>query len=127
MKKTGPMRLLPDSLLEKTAGMLRAIAHPDRIRILEVLESRRMAPVHEITAALDVPQDAVSHHLKKMKAAGLLCAERRQKEIWYAILDPDALTILGCIRKKGRRGGGRGDGACRAMCSRAGRFRMEGS
>ena len=84
--------------------MLRAIAHPDRIRIVEALETRRAAPVHALTGALGLPQAAVSHHLARMKAAGLLRAERRQREVWYAIADPDALTILECIRKKGRRG-----------------------
>ena len=91
---------LPAELLQKMAGVLAVLAHPARLRIVEILQAEGEAPVHRITDRLALPQAAASHHLNKMKAAGLLAAERRQKEVWYRIAEPSTLTILDCIRKK---------------------------
>ena len=92
---------LPMPLLERMADVLKVLAHPHRLRVIEVLESASEAPVHEIVMALGLSQAATSHHLNRMRRAGLISAQRRGKEIWYRIADPDSLTILGCIRKKG--------------------------
>ena len=94
---------LPAEWLEKMANALGVLAHPHRLRIIETLEARAEAPVHEIMKALALPQAAVSHHLNRMKAAGIIASERRQKEMWYRIADQDSLTILNCIRKKKER------------------------
>jgi len=92
---------LPMPLLEKMADVLRTLAHPHRLRIIEMLESASEAPVHEIMEVLGLPQTTASHHLNKMRRSGLISAQRRGKEIWYRIADPDSLTILECIRRKG--------------------------
>lgn len=97
MKKNG----LSLELLERTADMLRLLAHPYRLRVIEYLEGRHDgAPVMDIQAHVDLPHAATSQHLNQMKRAGLLKSERHGKEVWYAINDPRTLTILGCIRKK---------------------------
>lgn len=85
--------------LERMAQVLRLLAHPHRLKIVELLE-RKPAPVHSLVTALDLPQGTVSQHLNQMRRLGLVTAERRSKEVWYKIADPRALTILGCIRKK---------------------------
>jgi DNA-binding transcriptional ArsR family regulator len=41
--------------------------------------------VSEIVAATDVAQPTVSHHLKILKSAGLVTAERRGKEVYYTL------------------------------------------
>jgi DNA-binding transcriptional ArsR family regulator len=86
--------------LERTAAVLRVLAHADRLRIVERLETGGPQPVHMLVEALGLAQAAASHHLGRMRAAGLLRVERRGKESWYAIDDARALTILNCIRKK---------------------------
>jgi len=91
---------LPVALLERMAVMLRVLAHPHRLKIIELLEDVQSAPVSWIHGALDLPQAATSQHLNHMKRAGLLKSSRHGKEVWYEIADPRALTILGCIRKK---------------------------
>ncbi len=90
---------LPWPFLERMADVLRVMAHAQRLRLVELLENRE-APVHELTAALGVPQATVSQHLNRMRAVGLMASERRGKEVWYRIANPDALTILGCMRKR---------------------------
>jgi ArsR family transcriptional regulator len=62
--------------LEKT---LKALADKNRIRILKLLEKKRMC-VCELASVLKVTQPNVSKHLKKLKSAGLICDE--QKGFW---------------------------------------------
>ena len=84
------------------AQVLRLLAHPDRLRIIEILEGGAV-PVHGVVDALGLPQAATSQHLNQMKRVGLVGAERRGKEVWYTIADPRSLSILNCIRGKGGR------------------------
>lgn len=91
--------LLSIEELERMAQVLRLLAHPHRLKLIELLE-RNPAAVHSLVASLDLPQGTVSQHLNQMRRLGLVAAERRGKEVWYKIADPRALTILGCIRKK---------------------------
>ena len=91
---------LPAELLERMAATLRVLAHPQRLRIVEILQSDREAPVHMLVARLGSPQAAVSQHLNHMRRSGLLRGVRRGKEVWYSIAEPSAITVLDCIRKK---------------------------
>lgn len=90
--------------LGRMADVLRLLAHPHRLKIIETLESGA-APVHQIVETLGVPQATASQHLNQMRRLGLVEAERRGKEVWYRIADERTITILSCIRKK--RGGKR--------------------
>jgi len=92
---------LEPALLARMAERLRVLAHADRLRVVEILERRTEAPVLEIAGELGLPQANVSTHLTKMRRAGLIACTRRGKQVWYRIADPNALTILACIRKKG--------------------------
>ncbi|MBT3193870.1 MAG: winged helix-turn-helix transcriptional regulator [Verrucomicrobia bacterium] len=87
-------------LLERMADVLRVLAHRDRLRIIEHLDLHGTQPVSSLVKALGMPQATVSHHLSRMKVAGLVAAERRERHVWYSIADPNSLTILNCIRKK---------------------------
>lgn len=82
------------------AERLKVLAHPHRLKIVEILHGCEEAPVHEIMSRVPLPQATASHHLNAMRRAGLIRADRRGKEVWYRIADPDSLTILDCIRKK---------------------------
>jgi len=90
---------LPIELLERTAAMLKVLAHPHRLKIIEMLEAHHHLPVSRIQVNLALSQAATSQHLGHMKKVGLLTSSRRGKEVWYAIHDRRALTILDCIRK----------------------------
>lgn len=99
LKQTPKSKSLPVALLERMAITLRVLAHPQRLKVIELLEMEKEAPVSRIQQAIKLPQAATSQHLNHMKRVGLLVSERRGKEVWYAIADRRAITILGCIRK----------------------------
>jgi len=83
--------------LQKAAETLKILAHPQRLRLIEILERETAMPVHVLMEETGFPQAVVSQHLNQMRRVGLLSAERRGKEMWYSITDPRALSILNCI------------------------------
>lgn len=95
------MKDLSIDLLNRLADTLKLLAHPQRLKIIEILQREREAPVHLLTERLGLAQAATSHHLTRMRRVGLLACERHGKEVWYSIADNRALAILDCVRKKG--------------------------
>ena len=57
---------------ERLAVRLKALAHPARLRILDVLAARGTCVCGEIVEVLPLAQATVSQHLKTLKEAGLL-------------------------------------------------------
>ena len=83
--------------LERVAEVLRLLAHPQRLCIVELLDRAGEAPVHTITDALGLRQAVVSQHLNAMRRIGLVAARRRGKEVWYTIADQRSVKVLRCI------------------------------
>jgi ArsR family transcriptional regulator, arsenate/arsenite/antimonite-responsive transcriptional repressor len=69
--------------------LLRSIADRHRLQILNMLVRADGAPVCvcEFTAALDVPQQNVSYHLKQLVDAGLISRARRGRYSYYTLVD----------------------------------------
>lgn len=88
-------------LFERVSEVLKVLAHPHRLKIIEVLEREESAPVFEIAADIGLPQAATSQHLNHLKRAGIVAADRRGKEVWYSISDRRSISVLKCIREKG--------------------------
>ena len=57
--------------LARMAKVLKLLAHPYRLKIIDLLESADSAPVHALVEKLDLPQALTSGHLKKMRRVGL--------------------------------------------------------
>ena len=86
--------------LARMAKVLKLLAHPYRLKIVDILETEGPVPVHALMERLDLPQAVVSNHLQKMLRAGLVACQRRGKEVWYSVGDRRSLTILNCMRTK---------------------------
>jgi ArsR family transcriptional regulator, zinc-responsive transcriptional repressor len=86
--------------LARMAQVLKLLAHPHRLKIIDLLESEGDAPVHQLMARLELPQSATSGHLNLMRRIGLVDGARRGKEVWYSIGDRRSLAILNCMRSK---------------------------
>ena len=85
--------------LDRVAGVLKLLAHPHRLKIIEILEDSDGIPVHQIVERLDLPQAATSQHLNQMRRMGVVEAVRHGREVWYRIADERSVSILNCIRK----------------------------
>ncbi len=90
--------MLPTEALDRAAGMLRVLAHPHRLRIVEILLEGRHS-VGELAQMLQLAPNAVSQHLNQMKAFGILTSERDGRTVYYRVIDPNAMTLIACIRK----------------------------
>lgn len=90
---------LPIDKLEQVANVLKAIAHPVKLEILEVLEQSEPLTVSEIREQVsnEVEQSMLSHHLIKMKDKGVLKSEKKGKQVYYSITDRQILKIFDCI------------------------------
>lgn len=91
---------IPMEVLDQAASVLRVLAHPHRLRIVELLSSGPRA-VSDLVKELGLAQNAVSQHLNFMKAHGILASERHGRHVSYRVDNPHATTVLGCIRKHG--------------------------
>ena len=95
MPKT--LELMPDEILESAAECLRVMAHPVRLRVVEVLTQGRYA-VHELAQICEVAPHQMCEHLRLMKGWGLLASEREGRTVFYSILSPRLPRLLKCIR-----------------------------
>lgn len=79
---------------EATANLFKALADPTRVRLVNLLaNSTNPVCVCELNAHFDLRQPTMSHHLKKLVAAGLL--KREQRGTWaYFSLDHESLRQL---------------------------------
>lgn len=81
--------LLPAGQVDGLSTLFKALADPARLQILHMLKAAsEPVCVCDVTAALDLGQPTISHHLAKLKDAGLVTSERRGIWAFYR-LDPD--------------------------------------
>ena len=95
-RTTTDARLRIDARLLDDARLLNAIADPTRLDILRQLAAGECCAC-DIAACYDLRQPTVSHHLKVLRDAGWLDAERRGTWIWYSLRPPaaDRLRAIG--------------------------------
>ncbi len=68
----------------RCATYLKALADPQRLRIVQCLQSGPMT-VSDIAALLEIDLANASHHLRLMRAAELLSSQRDGKHIYYSL------------------------------------------
>ena len=95
-------RPLPEEFLQSMAEVIKLIGHPLRLRILEFLDLNGECTVSRILAGISAPQSAVSQHLNRMRAAGIVACRREGRQMLYRIGAVNAVTILNCLRTKYR-------------------------
>lgn len=67
---------------ELLARIAKSLAHPERIRIIELFAERRPLMAHEIAAHSTLAQSTVSEHLQILRRAGLLSVKRDGPRTW---------------------------------------------
>ncbi|MGF1437411.1 ArsR/SmtB family transcription factor [Bacillus thuringiensis] len=88
MKKT--------NITEEDVEILKIMAHPICLRIVNELSKHNTFNVSQLTKVLEIPQSSVSQHLSKMKGK-VLKAERKGLEIYYSIHNNKATQIVGIL------------------------------
>jgi DNA-binding transcriptional ArsR family regulator len=85
--------------LEKAANLLKAIAHPMRIAIMQYLDGGKQLSVTEIHEYLNIEQSTTSHHLGILKDKGVLGSKRDCKNTYYFIKNENLSNIIECVNK----------------------------
>lgn len=86
-------------MFEKKAEKLKALAHPQRLCIVNGLIEGG-CNVTKIQECMNLPQSTVSQHLAKLKAAGIIDGERNGLEICYRVIDEDIINIVKILLKE---------------------------
>lgn len=74
--------------------LLKALAAPTRLAIVSHLSADGPLCVHELVARLAVSQPLVSQHLRVLRAAAIVTAERRGREVAYTLADEHVAHIV---------------------------------
>ncbi|TCQ74720.1 ArsR family transcriptional regulator [Ochrobactrum sp. BH3] len=80
--------------LNKLSQTLSALANPIRLSIVEHLQKRDMC-VGALAEVLGLSQSALSHHLKKLKKAGLVKMRKDRQMHYYALTTTLTTSFLG--------------------------------
>lgn len=83
-------------LYEARAGIIKALAHPSRLFIVDML-NRSPRTVGELTEMIGADTSTVSKHLSVLKNAGLVDDEKQGTSVIYSLKTPCILNFIGCI------------------------------
>lgn len=83
--------------LEKAAFILKAVAHPLRLAVLELLAINDSMSVGDICERLHCEQSLMSHHLINMKLKGILGSTKEGLSVNYFLKQKDVILLIKCI------------------------------
>lgn len=93
------LRLTNLAALGQAAECLRVLAHPHRLRMIQMLLQDDF-PVGELASACDLPTAMASEHLRLMQRCGFLTSEREGRKVFYRVSEPHLKQILKCIEER---------------------------
>lgn len=96
-KKT--LKLSDLDALEQAAECLKTLAHPHRLRMVQMLMQDDFT-VGELAEACGIPSHMASEHLRLMQRCGFLASEKDGRRRYYRIVEPHLKNILACIEKR---------------------------
>ncbi|MEA5405230.1 metalloregulator ArsR/SmtB family transcription factor [Arcicella sp. DC2W] len=83
--------------MEKAAYILKTVAHPIRLAIIDLLSQEEQMGVNDICKILDCEQSLVSHHLINMKLRGILKSQKDGLNVYYELKEKEITKLLACI------------------------------
>ncbi len=86
--------------IRNAARVLRAIGHPERLRIVEALEGSSKS-VKVLMRELGLSQVSVSKHLAELKKHRIVRSRAESNFRHYSITYPNVIHILNCLRTHG--------------------------
>jgi len=92
-------RLTSLDALGQAAECLRTLAHPHRLRIVQMLLGGRYA-VGELAEACGIPSHMASEHLRLMQRCGFLAVQREGRCVYYTVAEPHLASIMACIESR---------------------------
>jgi DNA-binding transcriptional ArsR family regulator len=78
---------------EKSSELLKAIAHPVRLQIIDRLRDGN-CNVTSLYKGLKLPQSTVSQHLARLKSAGVISGIRNGNEVTYKLANDEIKNVF---------------------------------
>lgn len=85
--------------LGQAAECLRILAHPHRLRMVQMLLQGRYT-VGDLADACDIASHMASEHLRLMQRTGLLSNQKAGRTVYYEIAEPHLANIMACIEAR---------------------------
>jgi DNA-binding transcriptional ArsR family regulator len=92
-------RLTTLEALSQAAECLRVLAHPHRLRMIQMLLAADYT-VGELAEACELPPAMASEHLRLMLRCGFLTSEKDGRKVFYRIAEPHLKDIMRCIESR---------------------------
>jgi ArsR family transcriptional regulator, zinc-responsive transcriptional repressor len=96
MAATRQLKLTNLEALGHAAECLRTLAHPHRLRIVQMLLQGRYT-VGELAEACGIPSHMASEHLRMMQRSGFLASEKEGRCTYYNVAEPHLANIMACV------------------------------
>jgi len=93
------LRLTDLDALGNAAECLRALAHPHRLRMVQMLLQGRYS-VGELAEACKLPTPMASEHLRLMQRCGFLASDKEGRKVYYRVTEPHLKNIMKCIEDR---------------------------
>lgn len=100
MTKVRRPKRLPFRTFREVAPVLKVLAHPHRLRIVEILLSESVS-VRKLASMLKLAPPVVSQHLGQMRSNGIVAPRREGRQVYYEVISPNAANLIECIRVHG--------------------------
>src|SRR6202162_5520129 len=92
-------KLTPLDALAQAAECLKTLAHPHRLRMVQMLRQGRYT-VGELAVACEIPSHMASEHLRLMQRCGFLTSEKDGRKAYYQIVESHLANIMTCVEER---------------------------
>ena len=93
------LKLTELEALGQAAEFLRTLAHPHRLRMVQMLLQGDYT-VGELAEACEIPSPMASEHLRLMQRCGFLDSQREGRNVYYQVVEPHLKRILACVEDR---------------------------
>ncbi len=88
---------LEKDILERTSASLKAIAHPIRLSMIDLLRDGKRMNVTQIYKTLGLEQAVASQHLSILKEKNILDSKRQGKHSYYFLKHPRIIEVINLV------------------------------
>lgn len=89
-------RLLSSAALQQAAECLKVLAHPHRLRMLQMLLESEYT-VGELAEACEIASPVASEHLRLLQRCGFLDFRKEGRFVYYRVIEPHLAQLMACV------------------------------
>lgn len=92
-------RLTDLEALSRAAECLRVLAHPHRLRMVQMMLAGQYT-VGALAEACELPTAMASEHLRLMQRCGFLASTKEGRNVFYRVVDPHLKNLMKCVEER---------------------------